>query len=130
MRHYQGKGGLLTDQWRVYDEIVSTLTRNAAPLRLFMQASAGTGKSFLLETLYLWCVVNGHCVQACAPTGIAAARLRVLRTPVHAYTLHHLFGLSGELESTIDPSRPDDMKTRRLTQMTVLIVDQVWCGSP
>ena len=52
------KEGAATDQWRVYTEIVEALTSNSDPLRYFLQASAGTGKSFLLETLYLWCVVT------------------------------------------------------------------------
>ena len=59
---------------------------------MFIQASAGTGKSFLLETLYLWCLVHGLEVSACAPTGIAAARIRIQRTPVRAFTLHYIFG--------------------------------------
>ena len=40
---------------------------------MMVQASAGTGKSFLLTSVYLWCVVNGvHC-KAAAPTGIVGA---------------------------------------------------------
>ena len=42
-----------------------------------VQASAGTGKSFLLETVYLWCIVHGKKAQACAPTGIAAANVEI-----------------------------------------------------
>ena len=52
------------------------------------------GKSFLLETLYIWCLVHKHSPQAAAPTGIAAARIHVPRTPVHAHTLHNLFALT------------------------------------
>ena len=58
MQTLHEQDGAWTDQWRVYTEIVEALTANTAPLRLFLQASAGTGKSFLLETLYLWCVVH------------------------------------------------------------------------
>ena len=40
---------------------------------MMVQASAGTGKSVLLTSVYLWCVVNGvHC-KAAAPTGIVGA---------------------------------------------------------
>ena len=35
------------------------------------------GKSFLLTTVYLWCIVNGKKAQACAPTGIAAANVEI-----------------------------------------------------
>ena len=48
MQRKGGSDGVSTDQWRVYREIVDALTEHKAPLRLFLQASAGTGKSFLL----------------------------------------------------------------------------------
>ena len=115
----------ITDQWRVYQEIIEALSTNTTPLRMFLQASAGTGKSFLLEAVYLWCSLNGHTPLACAPTGIAAARLNVPRTPVHAYTIHNLFALDIQLQSKIDPSRPEQEDTRRLSHMTVLIIDEV-----
>ena len=125
MQRKGGSDGVSTDQWRVYREIVDALTENKAPLRLFLQASAGTGKSFLLETVYMWAILKGHRVEACAPTGIAAARLRVPRTEVSAHTIHHLFGLNIELQSSIDPSKPDDPTSKRLTRMTLLIVDEI-----
>ena len=74
----------ITDQWRVYTHIVHSL-RTGEPLRLMVQASAGTGKSFLLTTVYLWCIVNGKKAKACAPTGIAAANVEV---EGNALTLH------------------------------------------
>ena len=70
-----GSSGV-TDQWRVYTHIVNSL-RLRSPLRLMVQASAGTGKSFLLTTVYLWCIVNGKKAKACAPTGIAAANVEI-----------------------------------------------------
>jgi len=99
--------GTVTDQWRVYSEAIAVLGSNVKPLRLVLQASAGTGKSFLLETLFLWCHLRGHTVRAAAPTGIAAARLRLPRTPVHASTLHWLMCLSIDGESKLDgPLQP------------------------
>ena len=68
MQTLDGQEGVCTDQWRVYSEAITVLRENVTPLRLFCQASAGTGKSFLLETLYIWCCLNGHVVEACAPT--------------------------------------------------------------
>ncbi len=47
MQKMREEDGVWTEQWRVYHEIVQVLTANAAPLRSFLQASAGTGKSFL-----------------------------------------------------------------------------------
>ena len=116
--------GTVTDQWRVYSEAIAVLGSNDKPLRLVLQASAGTGKSFLLETLFLWCHLHGHTVRAAAPTGIAAARLRLPRTPVHASTLHWLLGLSIDGESKLDPSNPEDEGTKRLASMTVLMLDE------
>ena len=113
-----------TDQWRIYKDVTRVLERNAAPARFIIQASAGAGKSFLLETLYLWCAVHGHKAEACAPTGIAAARIHVPRTPVRASTLHHLFGLRGDMETTIDMTRNDDEGAKRLRSLTVLFQDE------
>ena len=62
-----GSSGV-SDQWRVYTHIVNSL-RMGTPLRLMVQASAGTGKSFLLTSVYLWCLCNGKKAKACAPTG-------------------------------------------------------------
>ena len=62
-----GSSGV-SDQWRVYTHIVNSL-RTGTPLRLMVQASAGTGKSFLLTSVYLWCLCNGKKAKACAPTG-------------------------------------------------------------
>ena len=83
-----------TDQWRVYSHIIGCIERGEL-LRLMVQASAGdcnimnclclialfsvllfntqlgTGKSFLLASVYLYCLVHKKKTKACAPTGIA-----------------------------------------------------------
>jgi hypothetical protein len=46
-----GPEGEMTDQWRVYDEVVHALPTERR-LRMMVQASAGTGKSFLLTSLH------------------------------------------------------------------------------
>eukprot|EP00973_Karenia_brevis_P005517 750854-Karenia_brevis.AAC.1 len=79
--------GKETDQWRVYSHIVENMARNTY-LRLMVQASAGTGKSFLLTTVFLWCLVHGKHCKAAAPTGIAAANVEIEGTDVTATTLH------------------------------------------
>ena len=71
-------------------------------MRLLVQASAGTGKSFLLTTLFLWCTLQGLRVCACAPTGIAAANIAVEGTDIGATTIHHLFELTTDLETKLD----------------------------
>ena len=64
--------GQPTDQWRVYSEIVQAF-QTERRLRMMIQASAGTGKSFLLTSIYLWCIVHGVACKAAAPTGIVGA---------------------------------------------------------
>ena len=63
-------------------------------------------------------------MEACAPTGIAAARLNVPRTPVRAYTAHTLFKLNILMESTINPTKALDEGGKRVQRMTVLIADE------
>ena len=63
MQRLHGQDGVLTDQWRVYQEVVEKLSQSREPLRLCLQASAGTGKSFLLESIFLWCIIKGHTVR-------------------------------------------------------------------
>ena len=114
----------MTDQWRVYTEAIEVLQAGRKPLRMCIQASAGTGKSFLIETLFLWAVLNGHNVKAAAPTGIAAARLRMPRTPVSATTLHYLFKLSIDGESKVDTSNLADESFQQIAAMTLCIIDE------
>ena len=59
-----GKSSGVTDQWRVYTSIINGL-RLGTPLRIMVQASAGTGKSFLLTSVYLWCLVHFVGVERC-----------------------------------------------------------------
>lgn len=65
-----GEVGVETDQYRVFKFITNQLEHGESHLRLMVQASAGTGKSFLLTTVFLWSVVRGIKTKACAPTGI------------------------------------------------------------
>ena len=64
------------------------------------KASAGTGKSFLLTSVYLWCLLNKFKCKAGAPTGIAAANVEVAGTDVCATTIHSLFDLDGDTYKT------------------------------
>ena len=107
-----GSDGTLTDQWRVYQHIIGCIQRGgAAPSlcssigrdRSLLTSSSyadailsphrhrPAGKSFLLTTVYLWCLVNGKNTKAAAPTGIAAANVEIERTLVAATTIHNLF---------------------------------------
>ena len=63
-------------------------------------------------------------IHTAAPTGIAAGRLRVPRTPVHATTLHWLCALSVEGESKLDAMNADDEATKRLASKTILMPNE------
>ena len=112
-----------TDQWRLYEEIRTDL-QGRRPVRKVIQASAGTGKSFLLTTLFLWCVLTGLRVCACAPTGIAAANITIPGTDIGATTLHHLFDLKPGLDTNFDFAKEENPKLRQLAMMDVLFVDE------
>ena len=119
-----GQGETVTDQWRVYAHVVDALQADRA-LRLMVQASAGTGKSFLLSTIFLWCIVNRKKAKAAAPTGIAAANIEIEGTAVGATTAHAMFGLTTELTTNIDFTKTSDPKVRALTETEVLLLDEV-----
>ena len=89
---------------------------------MLVQAAAGTGKSFLLGTVALWCLVKRMPFEACAPTGIAAARVHVERTKIRACTAHFLFKLNLETESKLDILNPDEPHMQRLLRMRLLLV--------
>ena len=65
-----GEDGVETDQYRVFKFIIDRLDNGEKPLRLMIQASAGTGKSFLLSSIFLWAILKDVKTKACAPTGI------------------------------------------------------------
>lgn len=112
-----------TDQWRVYTHIVRRLERGP-PLRLLVQASAGTGKSYLLSTVYLHCLLRGLAVRAAAPTGIAASNIEIEGTDVRASTLHALFDLDGDMVSRLDLAKLSHPKVAALLALKVLLVDE------
>jgi len=118
------RGDVDTDQWRIYVEATSRL-KEGRPLRMFIQASTGTGKSFLLTTLYLWCELNGLRVCAGAPTGIAAANIEIAGTSIHATTIHNLLKLNPSLDTNFDFERcEDNPQLQQLIAMDVLFVDE------
>ena len=83
------------------------------------------GKSFLLTSVYLWCIVNGKRAKACAPTGIAAANVEIEGTDVAATTIHALFDLDCELKTKLDFAKLGHPKVQALMELEVLFVDEV-----
>ena len=86
------------EQWQLYIYIVEAM-RSCTYLRLLVQASAGTGKSYVLKALCLWCLLKRKAYKAAAPTGIAAANLELPGTDAAATTIHNLFELDAELKT-------------------------------
>ena len=117
-----GSSGI-TDQFRVYQHIVQCL-ETGEYLRLMVQASAGTGKSFLLNTLFLYCLVRGLRCKAAAPTGIAAANIEIPRTDVRASTLHALFEFDNEYKTKLDFTK-QVQSVAELLNLNVLLLDEV-----
>ena len=118
------ESGAETDQWRVYSYIVGAIAAGEH-LRLMVQASAGTGKSFLLTTVFLWCIVNDKKCKAAAPTGIAAANVEIEGTDVAATTLHAMFDLDTEFKTKLDFAKLDHAKVAVLMALQVLLIDEV-----
>jgi len=114
----------ITDQWRVFSHVVAVLTGGERYLRLLVQASAGTGKSFLLSTVFLYCLVHDIKTKAAAPTGIAAASIEIEGTDVGASTIHALFDLDGDFQSKLDFAKPDHPKVKALLDMKMLLLDE------
>ena len=83
-----------------------------------------TGKSFLLNSVFLWCLVNGKRVKAAAPTGIAAANIEIERTNVRATTIHQLFEFDNEFKTKIDFTR-QVQSVVELLNLDVLLLDEV-----
>ena len=115
----------ITDQWRVFSYIIEVLTGGERYLRLFVQASAGTGKSFLLSTVFLYCLVHDIKTKAAAPTGIAAANIEIEGTDVCASTIHALYDLDVDYQSKLDFTKIDNPKVKALLNMKVLLLDEV-----
>ena len=88
------------------------------------EASAGTGKSFLLTTVYLWCLVHKMRTEAVAPTGIAAANIEIEKTGVSATTIHNMFELDSEYKTKLDFAKVTHPKVAALLALQVLLIDE------
>ena len=83
------------------------------------------GRGFLLTTVYLYCLLNGKKVRACAPTGIASANIELEGSAVSASTLHCFFDLDGSYESRLDFSKTTNEKVDAVINLDVLMLDEV-----
>ena len=85
----------------------------------------GTGKSYLLTSVYLWCLVHKYKVLAGAPTGIAAANIEEHYTDVGAVTLHNMLELDQNCKTKLDLSNMEQFKVAALHKMDILMIDEV-----
>lgn len=65
-------------------------------------------------------------MRAAAPTGIAAANIEVDGTDIAATTIHALFEFDAELQTKLDFARADNKKVALLTELQLLLLDEVW----
>ena len=115
----------VTDQWRVYSTIIDALA-SGRRLRIMVQASAGTGKSYLMTTVMLWCAVHGKKSQAACPTGIAASNIDIEGVPdVSATTIHAMFDFDVDLSTKLDFAKTTDKRVKKLLELEVLLLDEV-----
>eukprot|EP00973_Karenia_brevis_P016638 2278410-Karenia_brevis.AAC.1 len=127
--------GGLTDQWRVYSEITDSLSTGRR-LRMLVQGAAGAGKSFMMSTAMLWCIVNGKKAKALAPTSFASSNIEIEGTNVSVTTLQSMFDLDHDSTATIDFSKTkSNKKMEELLELSMLFLDEIspidvdmWCA--
>jgi hypothetical protein len=126
MRSWDGHDDIDTDQWNVYSHVTAILSGELpGPLRLCVQAGAGTGKSYVLIAILLWCVVHAVPAECMAPTGIAAARVVLAEAGIRAVTLHVLAALNAALECKADPNNPKDDRLNRIRRARLVAGDEM-----
>ena len=78
---------LNVEQRLAYD-IITTSLRNNEPLHMFVNGTAGSGKSYLIKALRKHCTeeFNSSAVEVCAPTGTAAFN-------ISGKTIHSVFNM-------------------------------------
>ena len=82
------------------------------------------GKSFLLESLFLWCLCENMRTKAVAPTGIAAANIDIEGCDVSACTLHYAFDLDASTKSKLDFAKLSNTKVAQIMSLDVLFMDE------
>jgi hypothetical protein len=126
MRTWDGKVDIDTDQWEVYNYVTEVLSgRRPGPLRLCVQAGAGSGKSFALIAILLWCVVHGFPAECVAPTGIAATRIALPAAGIRGITLHVLAALNAALECRANPNNPKDDRLTPMREARMVAADEM-----
>lgn len=84
---------LNSDQRRIFDKVIQAAISEDSERCFYLQGSAGTGKTYLYNTLLNYCTEHGIPVIAVAVTGIAALQLK------NGRTIHTTFKLPLDLDS-------------------------------
>ena len=90
---------------------------------LFITGPAGSGKTFLIRTLYEWCNENNKSIQVCALTGCAAVLLQTKAKTIHSWAGIGL--ANGETINIIQNVANNIYKKKNWTNTNILIIDEI-----
>ena len=90
---------------------------------LFITGPAGSGKTFLIRTLYEWCNENNKSIQVCALTGCAAVLLQTKAKTIHSWAGIGL--ANGESINIIQNVANNIYKKKNWTNTNILIIDEI-----
>ncbi|UYV72228.1 hypothetical protein LAZ67_9002254 [Cordylochernes scorpioides] len=112
---------LNSQQKKIFDIVINSVENNAENQRLFcVDGPAGTGKTFLFQTLMCFLRGAGKIVLPCASTGIAATLLKGGRT------YHSLFKLPIPLnETSIANFDKDSNLKNEIISSSLIIWDEI-----
>ena len=90
---------------------------------LFITGPAGSGKTFLIRTLYEWCNENNKSIQVCALTGCAAVLLQTKAKTIHSWAGIGL--ANGETINIIQNVANNIYKKKNWSNTIILIIDEI-----
>ena len=90
---------------------------------LFITGPAGSGKTYLIRTLYEWCNENNKSIQVCALTGCAAVLLQTKAKTIHSWAGIGL--ANGETINIIQNVANNIYKKKNWTNTNILIIDEI-----
>jgi ATP-dependent DNA helicase PIF1 len=90
---------------------------------LFITGPAGSGKTFLIRTLYEWCNENNKSIQVCALTGCAAVLLQTKAKTIHSWAGIGL--ANGETINIIQNVANNIYKKKNWNNTNILIIDEI-----
>lgn len=107
------------DQYRIFRDVIDS-TERGQPHLYFVDGPAGSGKSFVFNTILLYLKVHGMTAIASASSGIAAIVLRDGRTNHNAYGVPFLCFEDSQCSI---PS--NSIQGRKIRDASLLLIDEV-----